>query len=596
MIDDEKRFPAGWRPTHGEMAGLVGEMDWAGTALGARDAWSPSLKLAVDIVLASPFPMALRWGGEFTLIYNDGYKPILGGKHPWALGRPAREAWSEVWSEIEPAHLAIMNGGGAIFADDILLRIRRHRDIWEDAHFTLSYSPVRDLTAPSGVGGILVTAIEITERLRTEAALRVEIGQRVEAEAELQRLNATLEQRVAAEVAERAKAEDALRQAQKMEAVGQLTGGVAHDFNNLLTVILGGLDTVLRSREGDHARIRRAAEMALQGAQRAASLTARLLAFSRRQPLQPRPCDLNALVRDMTELLHRTLGETIELEGVLSPRLWPVEVDANQLESAILNLAVNARDALPDGGKLTIETANVSLDETYVAIDAEVVAGQYVVISVSDNGAGMTPETLARVFEPFFTTKEVGKGTGLGLSMVYGFVKQSGGHVTVYSEEGQGTTIKLYLPRHLGEGAVVAPRTAPPPPGHGDEVILVVEDNEDVRAYSASILRELGYGVLEAADADGALAILAGDQPIDLLFTDVVLPGRSGRVLADAAAALRPDLPVLFTTGYSRNAIVHHGRLDAGVQLIGKPFTFDQLALRVRDTLEAAKRSNQTGG
>jgi signal transduction histidine kinase/CheY-like chemotaxis protein len=419
-----------------------------------------------------------------------------------------------------------------------------------------------------------------------EAADR-ELQQRRRAEADLQALNANLEERVNTEVERRAVAEDALRQAQKMEAVGQLTGGVAHDFNNLLTVIMGGLDTIKRSKPTDHARIARAADMALQGAQRAASLTGRLLAFSRRQPLEPKPVELNALVREMTELLHRTLGEQIELEGVLAPRLWMVEADQNQLESAILNLAVNSRDAMPEGGKLTIETVNTALDESYAATDAEVIPGQYVMISISDTGTGIPKEVLPRVFEPFFTTKETGRGTGLGLSMVYGFVKQSGGHVTVYSEQGHGTTVKLYFPRYVGDAtAMTGTPELPIPTSSEGEIILVVEDNDDVRAYSTTILSELGYAVLEARDAETALSLLRTGQRVDLLFTDVVLPGKTGKVLADAAAELRPGLKVLFTTGYSRNAIVHQGRLDAGVNLITKPFTFEQLAARVRDLLD----------
>jgi signal transduction histidine kinase/DNA-binding response OmpR family regulator len=414
-----------------------------------------------------------------------------------------------------------------------------------------------------------------------------ELEQRRRAEAELQEINAKLEERVAEEVLERSKAEEALRQAQKMEAIGQLTGGVAHDFNNLLTVIIGGLETIKRSKPNDEARVLRAADMSLQGAHRAASLTGRLLAFARRQPLEPKPLELNLLVRDMTDLLHRTLGEQIELEGVLAPRLWPVEVDKNQLESAIINLAVNARDAMPDGGKLTIETANTALDESYTSIDAEVIPGQYVVVAVSDTGHGMSEETRSRVFEPFFTTKEVGRGTGLGLSMVYGFVKQSGGHVTIYSEEGQGTTVKLYFPRYVGDASdAERPQQVLVPRSSEGETILLVEDHDDVRAYSAMILNELGYRVIEAAEAEAALAVLRSDQRVDLLFTDVVLPGKSGRVLADEAAKLRPAMTILFTTGYSRNAIVHHGRLDAGVHLLSKPFTFEQLATRVRSLLD----------
>ena len=455
-------------------------------------------------------------------------------------------------------------------------RLRRRDGVYRWAIDAASPRFAEDGTFLGYIGSVL----DITERKEAEILVR-------ENQAVLQSLNATLEERVATEIAERLRAEDALRQAQKMEAVGQLTGGVAHDFNNLLTVIIGGLDTIKRSRPGDETRIARAADMALQGAQRAAGLTERLLAFSRRQPLAPKPLDANALVRDMTELLHRTLGEQIELEVVLTPRLWTIEADPNQLESAILNLAVNARDAMPEGGKLTIETANTMLDEAYVEIDAEVTPGQYVGISVTDTGAGMSKETMARVFEPFFTTKEVGKGTGLGLSMVYGLAKQSGGHVTVYSEEGQGTTVRLYFPRRAGSGVVMAEAAVATAPRSSEgEIVLVVEDNDEVRAYSVMILSELGYGVIQASSADAALDILGSEARIDLLFTDVVLPGKSGRAIADAAESLRPGLKVLFTTGYSRNAIVHHGRLDPGVQLITKPFTFDQLAARVRAALD----------
>ena len=414
----------------------------------------------------------------------------------------------------------------------------------------------------------------------------IDITGRKSAEQELQALNAQLEERVAEEVERRAKAEEALRQAQKMEAIGQLTGGVAHDFNNLLTVIIGGLDRIQRSEPNETTRIQRAAEMSLQGARRAASLTSRLLAFSRRQALEPKSLDVNVVVRDMTDLLHRTLGEQVELEGVLSPRLWLIEADQNQLESAILNLAVNARDAMPEGGKLTIETSNAFLDDSYSAVDAEVIPGQYVAICVSDNGSGMSRDVIDRVFEPFFTTKEVGHGTGLGLSMVYGFVKQSRGHVTLYSEVGHGTTVKLYFPRFSGtQSAPEIVEIAGAPASRG-EVILLVEDNDDVRAYSSMVLGELGYAVIEAAEAEAALRALRQDQRIDLLFTDVVLPGKSGRVLADLARQLRPQLKILFTTGYSRNAIVHHGRLDAGVNLISKPFTYEQLANRVREVLD----------
>jgi PAS domain S-box-containing protein len=420
--------------------------------------------------------------------------------------------------------------------------------------------------------------------------IQTDIDERKRAEQALQSLNAELEARVAEAVRERLEAEESLRQAQKMEVLGQLTGGVAHDFNNLLTIIIGGLDIIRRSAPDDRNRIGRATEMALQGAERAAGLTNRLLAFSRRHPLSPGPCDVNALIAGMSDLLRGTLGETIDLEEIIAPGLGPADVDCQQLEAAILNLALNARDAMPSGGVLRLETANADLDEDYAASQTEVAPGVYVAISITDTGHGIPNTDLGRVFEPFFTTKEVGKGTGLGLSMVYGFAKQSGGHVTIDSVEGKGTTVRLFLPRHHG---AAEPRGTPSkslaPLGRRDEVVLVVEDNAEVRTYSRSLLEELGYAVLEAAEAREAVDILKTDAPVDLLFTDVVLPGMSGRALAEEAGRLRPGLEVLFTTGYARDAIVHGGRLESGVNLIAKPFTFDQLARRVREALDAAR-------
>ena len=312
-------------------------------------------------------------------------------------------------------------------------------------------------------------------------------------------------------------------------------------------------------------------------------LTARLLAFSRQQPLEPQALDANALVADISEMLRRTIGEATRVETVLSGGLWRAYADAAQLESAILNLAVNARDAMPDGGKLTIETANVDLDDRYARAHSEVAAGQYVMVSVTDTGSGMTPAVVERVFEPFFTTKEVGKGTGLGLSQVYGYLKQSRGHVKIYSEVGRGTTVKLYLPRHAGAGGPIAKDSAvEAPPGSSTEIVLVVEDETDVRLVSVDALRELGYTVIHAGDGEEALELLASQPRVDLLFTDIVMPGMTGRQLADTAQARRPGLPVLYTTGYTRNAVVHNGMLDAGAALLPKPFTLDQLAAKVR--------------
>lgn len=405
---------------------------------------------------------------------------------------------------------------------------------------------------------------------------------------------------LARQIVERDQAQEALRasearlrQAQKMETIGHLTGGVAHDFNNLLTVMLGGLDAVERNlkrlpESPAAAAIERSTAMAIKAAERAATLTHRLLAFSRRQPLEPKPLDANRLVADMSELLRRTLGETIELETVLAGGLWSIEADPNQLENSLLNLAVNARDAMPEGGKLTIETGNIYLDEAYVAGTVEqVTPGQYVMIAVSDTGTGMDKATLERAFEPFFTTKDVGKGTGLGLSQVYGFVLQSKGYVRIYSEEREGTVVKLYLPRRESTPSptLEVGKTDASFVGSG-ETILVVEDHDDLRAYSTGALREMGYTTLEAANAEAALAILKTDIAVDLVFTDVVLPGdMNGRQLADAAAKYRPGVKVLFTTGYTRNAIVHNGQLDPGIQLLSKPFTFSDLGLKVRAVL-----------
>lgn len=405
----------------------------------------------------------------------------------------------------------------------------------------------------------------------------------------LARANRGLEE----QIAHREKAEAALRQAQKMEAIGQLTGGVAHDFNNLLQIVLGSLERVRLQASRDNfqlpERLDRMIEAAMQGGRRAATLTQRLLAFSRQQPLAPKPIELNRLVAGMSDLLARTLGEGISIETVFAAGLWRTQADENQLENALLNLAVNARDAMPGGGKLTIETRNAFLDETYSRNEDDVTPGQYVELAVTDTGTGMSPEVAAKVFEPFFTTKGVGHGTGLGLSQVYGFIKQSGGHVKIYSEVGDGTTVKLYLPRLAADSGESRKAAAPEmaPLGDAGERILVVEDEDGVRSLAVELLRDLGYTVQEASAGAAALKVLSQDASIRLLFTDVGLPGgMNGRQLADAARAVRPDLKVLFTTGYARNAIVHHGRLDPGVQLISKPYTPIDLAQRIRSLLD----------
>jgi PAS domain S-box-containing protein len=690
----ERPFPV---RANDEMPGRVRAKDWSKTALGPMESWSPTLRVAVDIILASGFPMALRWGPDFVFIYNDGYKSILGDKHPWALGLPTAVAWSEVWPTIEPMHRALLVGESApIFQEDMLLRIKRHQGIdeFEDGRFTLAYSPAPDPTVRGGIGGVFVTCVETTERVKTERQLR-------EAEEALRRLNETLEQQVGERTRERdrlwrnsqdlllvidrqgnfraaspawtrilgwlpeevvgrhhlefvhpdqheksraalarasveelptvetlfrhkdgsyrwiawvaapeddlvyasgrhvteekqaaedlAVAQEALRQSQKMEAVGQLTGGIAHDFNNMLAIVMGSLDLATRRLQRGDAGVERYLENAREGAARAASLTQRLLAFSRQSPLAPRVTDLNTLVSSMSELLHRTLGERIKLETVASAGLWAANVDPNQLESAIVNLAVNARDAMPDGGKLTIEVGNVHLDDRYVAREIGVVAGQYVMIAVTDVGTGMPREVRERAFDPFYTTKPVGKGTGLGLSMVYGFAKQSGGHVRIYSELGQGTSIKIYLPRHFGsiEEAIEAGTSVAPHEGSKAETVLVVEDEERVRQMSIESLQELGYAVHAASSGEEALRVFDSLGPIDILFTDIVMGGMTGRQLADALKARAPHLKVLYTTGYTRNAVVHNGVLDHGVAFLPKPFSVADLAAKIRAVLDS---------
>ena len=445
---------------------------------------------------------------------------------------------------------------------------------------------------------------EVREWLPHEVTLAQDVAartrdalERARAESELQELNATLEARIEQEAERRAAAEGALHQSQKMETLGQLTGGIAHDFNNLLQIITGNLDILRRTMPKDSPRLQRSVENAFKGAERAAVLTQRLLAFSRRQPLAPKVFNPNKLVTGMSELLFRAIGETVAIETVLGSGLWCVEADYNQLENALLNLAVNARDAMPDGGKLIIETANTHLDRSYAEQNNGVSPGQYVVICISDTGSGMDAGTAERAFDPFFTTKEVGKGTGLGLSMVYGFVKQSGGHLKIYSETGEGTTVNIYLPRNHGEEVEVEDKVAPDsiPQSTDSETILVCEDDDEVRAYSVQSLRELGYHVLEAADGQSALRLLEkADGNVDLLFTDIVLPGGvTGAIVAERARTIQPGLKVLFTTGYARNAIVHHGRLDAGVELLSKPFGYADLAARVRALLDAHKEQQE---
>ncbi|KQT64056.1 MULTISPECIES: PAS domain-containing sensor histidine kinase [unclassified Aureimonas] len=796
------------------MAAKIRDHDWAASSVGAMEGWTPSVKAIVGILLGANQPMFLAFGPERTLLYNDAYAPILGAKHPKALGLPFLDVWSEIREDLLPI-VDRAYGGTPVHMDEIRLTIERH-GYREEAFFSFSYTPVRG--EGGAIDGFLCVCNEITGQVtayrrleeseaelrsseaqfRTlaqavpnqvwmatdagrldwfndkvfsdtglaagdlsgdgwtrlvhpadlpavaanwaaalaavtlyESELRLRMadgtyrwhmsraepvrsedgtvrwigtnadihGQKMalsEMNAERETLEREMEKRtrernrlwensqdisividregafravnpamtktlgwlpeemigrpvfdfilegdlpatqtaleqanvqaidpttvryrhkdgsfrwiawvaapeddlifatgrnVTGEMkaqADLALAQEALRQAQKMEAVGQLTGGIAHDFNNMLAVVIGSLDLLGRRMEGADTRTRRYVDNAMEGARRAATLTQRLLAFSRQQPLSPEAIDANRLVSTMSDLLRRTLSGGIRLETVIGGGLWRCHADPNQLENAILNLAVNARDAMPDGGRLTIETQNAYLDARYVAGHVGVASGQYVLIAVTDTGEGMAPAIIEKAFDPFFTTKEVGKGTGLGLSQVYGFVKQSGGHVKIYSEPGRGTTVKLYLPRFMGEGEAAGemPGEEAEAQAPATEFILVVEDDDQVRRMTLDALQELGYKTLEANGAAEALRLLELHPSIDVLFTDIVMPDIDGRRLADEALRRRPDLKVLFTTGYTRNAVVHNGVLDSSVDLLTKPFTVDELADKMRDVVE----------
>jgi PAS domain S-box-containing protein len=424
-------------------------------------------------------------------------------------------------------------------------------------------------------------------RMFVTAILR-DVNERRAVEATLLTLNQTLERRVEERTAELMLAEEQLRQAQKMEAVGQLTGGIAHDFNNLLTGVIGSLD-MLRTRvaQGRTDTIERYVTAATTSANRAAALTHRLLAFARRQPLDPKPVQANALVTSLEDLFRRTVGEAVTLEVILAGGLWPILCDPNQLENALLNLVINARDAMPHGGKLSIETCNVQLESGHVGAQQDAKPGHYVCISVTDTGSGMPAHVIERAFDPFFTTKPIGQGTGLGLSMVYGFARQSEGYAEIYSEVGTGTTFKIYLPRYVGDPAAEIEGSTPaqgPRAGTG-ETVLVVEDEPVVRSLIVEILEDLGYKTLEAGDGLEGLTIVQSDKRIDLLITDVGLPGLNGRQLADVARETRSSLKVLFITGYAENATLAAGFLQSGMQMITKPFAVDGLAQKIRSIL-----------
>jgi len=809
----------------GEMAERMRTFDWAANALGAPASWPAPLRTLVSLMLRSTQPMFIAWGASQTWLYNDAFAPILGSKHPEALGWPAMPVWAEGREVLQPLFDRVFRGE-AVSMEGFCLQLDR-RGVLEDAYFDFSYTPT--LGEDGKVQGLFGACIETTERVRAEnrqgaatarqrrqfeqapgfmciltgpehvfefvntthrrlfgsddwvgKPVRIAFpdlagqgfyemldqvyatGERVvvygapvhyrlgpedklherrldfiyapitgddgavtgifcegfdvtevhhaqaqlrESESRLRHLNTHLEREVlqrshvggktwqltpeilgvansegyfessnpawarvlgwtheeiratpfldlvhpddlestlesferlkrdmpalrfenryrckdgsyrwlswvavpeegkfycsardvtddVAAAAQLQQVQDALRQAQKMEAVGQLTGGIAHDFNNLLAGISGSLELLeKRLAEGRLNGVDRYIGAAQSGARRAAALTQRLLAFSRRQTLDPRPIDANKLISGIEEFLRRSVGPSVHIEVVGAGGLWMTKVDPSQLENALVNLCINGRDAMaPQGGRLTIETANKWLDERAAKV-RELPPGQYISICVTDTGTGMTPEVIERAFEPFYTTKPLGQGTGLGLSMIYGFVRQSGGQIRIYSELGKGTTMCLYLPRYLGASVVDEDGEAPPPSTDGmegdGETVLVVDDEETIRMLVVEVLDELGYTSLQAADGPGALRLLQGEGRIDLLITDVGLPGGlNGRQVADAARLNRPNLKILFITGYAENAVVGNGHLVPGMEVVTKPFVMTALAAKIRDMIE----------
>lgn len=813
--------------TTSEMNKHIWTIDWEKTSFGAEADWPQELRMALSLCLNTAIPTALYWGDDLRLLYNDAWAPIAGEKHPWALGRAAREVWADIWHVIEPQLRAVLQTGQGFSVADQMLPMQRggrtqqtHWDYsfapifgqngkvlgifnqgnettarlsaeralraseerleyalgasdtvgtwdWDvpndrvvaDTRFAKLYGVPREKAAAGAPiadffnaihpddlpsveeaiaaalkGGCIFSqeyrlvqangahrwviaegrptlapdgtplrfpgiSLDITDRKNAEAALRdseerfraitnsidqmiwsttpdgyhdyynqrwydftgvpsgstdgegwagmfhpedqdrawsvwrhsletgepyhieyrlrhrsgkyrwvlgraqpvhnedgaitrwfgscTDIQEIVDAREVLARSREELEMEVRERTDRLMEAEGQLRQAQKMEAVGQLTGGVAHDFNNMLAVILGAMNLLERRLARGDTDLGRYIEAAKDGANRAAALTQRLLAFSRRQPLQPKVIEPNRMVAGMSELMTRALGEQVKVETVLAAGLWRINADISQLENAILNLAVNGRDAMPNGGRLTVETANTFIAEDY-AQEHSMAVGQYVMIAVTDTGTGMSGDTLTKAFDPFFTTKEVGKGSGLGLSQVFGFVRQSGGHVKIYSELGHGTTVKLYLPRHYGEADAneTSPASEELARGMRGELVLVVEDDERVRHFSVEALRELGYDVAAASSGAAAIALLEAGMKPALLFTDVVMPEMTGRELAVLALEKVAGLRVLYTTGYTRNAVVHNGVLDPGTHLLQKPFSLEQLAQKVRHVID----------
>ena len=512
--------------------------------------------------------------------YNERWYSYTGTSHEAMMALGWRSLHHPDHRQRVESRLQRCFATGSLWEDTFPLRGKDGQYRW----FLSRALPIRD--ERGNITYWLSTSTDITAQVSAEDALR-ELNESLERRvAERTQELAQSNERLQVEISERAQAEEALRHAQKMDAIGQLTGGIAHDFNNMLTGVLGALDLIQRRvAAGRVSEIDRYIEAAMSSANRAASLTHRLLAFARRQSLNQRPVDVNHMVMSMEELLRRTIGESIELEVDLQTTSCLTNTDEHQLENALLNLVINARDAMPDGGRLLIQT-----ELTHNALLQDALApGDYVRLRVQDTGQGMSSEVIARAFDPFFTTKPIGQGTGLGLSMVYGFINQTGGRVSIASEEGRGTRIDLLLPCHhdAAEAPVSIDRSIEPPRASQGERVLVVEDEPDVRMLVVDVLKELGYRVQVACDSHEALPLLQGTEPVDLLVTDVGLPGLNGRQLAEVARQHRPGLKVLFMTGYAREAEVRGDFLDPGMDLLTKPFSIDELAQRVRQLIES---------